>query len=319
MPKTIFHIGFPKAASSSLQVALCSRDEVVFLGLYPTNNVAECRENVPAGVPYLEDPRIKEFYLAFSLLEFDAAAQRDLFCALCSDYGCAEKPLFFSYEGMTSPMFSEVAPDVKLARMIECCLEAEFVLVARKQGDLLKSQYRDWPFDLTVKNGRGLRFDEWIQNELNRSDLMGPLKWFELDRVLKSFVDANCLERLHLLCFEDYVARSDVFGRQLASILRIDASLMIDCLSGKHANRGVTRRMNVYRRIRRAIPLHFSLRKLLPNCIQAVFFGFMNRGGSEQLEYSPELEAALEGYYRSGNVAAADLCRLDLEGKGYWT
>lgn len=54
MPKTIFHIRFLEAASSSLKFALVSCDMFVCLELYPTRDVSMHRENRSVGVPYSE-------------------------------------------------------------------------------------------------------------------------------------------------------------------------------------------------------------------------------------------------------------------------
>jgi len=319
--KILFHIGLPKAASSSLQVGLSACTDIVFLGLYPTQNVAEGLNTAsePHGeIPYLDDPRIKDFYLAFGLKDYSAQVQCDLYTAICSDYANGDKSLFFSYEGFTSPMFSEVTPHVKLQRLVECCGDAEFLLVARNQGDVIKSQYRDWPFDFTVKNGKGLSLDEWCLNEMQRTDDMGPLMWFDFQRLLEPLLDAILPGRLHVLLFEDFISERAQFCEDLSELLRTDPDVVQSCLDGVRANRGVSARYNAYRKLRRIIPTSFSARSLLPQSMLNVMFRFLNRGGSEQLDFDSKLKKQLNEYFITSNRSVAKQFKLSLGEKGYW-
>jgi hypothetical protein len=317
----LFHIGLPKAASSSLQVGLSACTNIVFLGLYPTQNIAEGLNTAsePHGeIPYLNDPRIKEFYLAFGLEDYSTSEQVELYNAICSDYADGNKTLFFSYEGFTSPMFSEVTPHVKLQRLVQCCGDAEFLLVARNQGDVIKSQYRDWPFDLTIKDGRGMNLNEWCLNELQRTDKMGPLMWFDFQRLLEPLLSTVPLGRLHVLLFEDFISERAQFCADLSELLGADTDVVQSCLDGVRANRGVSARYNAYRKLRRIIPTSFSARSLLPQSLLNVIFRFLNQGGSEQIDFDPELKKQLEEYFIASNRGVAKQFKLSLGEKGYW-
>lgn len=319
--KILFHIGLPKAASSSLQVGLSACGDIVFLGLYPTRNVAEglnASSEPHRKIPYLKDPRIREFYLAFGLKEYSAQMQCDLYAVICSDYTDANKTLFFSYEGFTSPMFSEVTPHVKLQRLVECCGDAEFLFITRNQGDVIKSQYRDWPFDLTIQGGKGLNLNEWCLNELQRTDCTGPLMWFDFQRLLEPLLDTILPGRLHVLLFEDFISERAQFCADLSELLEADTDVVQSCLDGVRANRGVSARYNAYRKLRRIIPTSFSARSLLPQSLLNVMFRFLNRGGSEQLDFDSELKKQLKKYFIASNRSVAKQLKLSLGEKGYW-
>lgn len=320
--KVVFHIGLPKAASSSLQIGLSTSKEIVFLGLYPTQNVAERVSLSPEfqmEVPYLNDSRIKEFYLAFGLKKYSANQQRLLYQSICSDYAEGQKTLFFSYEGLTSPMFSEVTPQVKLERLIECCDDADLLFVIRNQEDLIKSQYRDWPFDLTIKGGRGLGVNEWCLNELHRTDKMGPLFWFDLERLLEPFVLSNLpTERVHILLFEDFISERENFCYDLSQLLQVNPENLYACLENVRANRGVSARYNTYRKLRRIIPVSFSIRSILPNSVHNWLFRFLNRGGSESLKFNTQVKKELYAQFRDSNQRFAKSVGLSLSEKGYW-
>jgi hypothetical protein len=319
--KILFHIGLPKAASSSLQVGLSACADIVFLGLYPTQNVAEGL-NTSSGphrkIPYLNDPRLKEFYLAFGLKDYSARAQYNLYTAICSDYADANKTLFFSYEGFTSPMFSEVTPHVKLQRLVECCGDAEFLFITRNQGDVIKSQYRDWPFDLTIDGGKGLNLNEWCLNELQRTDVMGPLMWFDFQRLLEPLLSTVLLGRLHVLLFENFISERAQFCEDLSELLGANTDVVQSCLDGVRANRGVSARYNAYRKLRRIMPMSFSIRSLLPQWLLSAMFRFLNRGGSEQLDFDSELKKQLNEYFTASNRSVGKHFKLSLGEKGYW-
>jgi hypothetical protein len=320
--KKLIHIGLPKAASSSLQVGLSACDEIVFLGLYPTQNVAEeaheVGEEQQCEIPYLNDPRIREFYLAFGFEHYSSSEQLQLYQAICSDYADAKKTLFFSYEGFASPMFSEVSPEVKLQRLVACCGDAEFLIVTRNQGDVIKSQYRDWPFDLTVKKGKGLSLDDWCLNELRRTDNMGPLMWFDFGRLLNPLLSITSKSCLHVLLFEDFIHEREQFCTSLSTLLNVDATILRSCLGGVQANRGVSARFNTYRKLRRLLPLSFSMRSVFPRPLLNAVFQILNRGGSESLEYDKKVREELEGYFGSANRSFAKEFNLPLDVKGYW-
>lgn len=320
--KIFFHIGLPKAASSSLQIGLSTCADIVFLGLYPTQNVAEqvgpLDGSLTSKIPYLNDPRIKEFYLAFGLKDYSSSQQLELYRAICSDYEDGNKTLFFSYEGFTSPMFSEVTPRVKLQRLVACSVGAEFLFIARNQGDVIKSQYRDWPFDLTVKNGQGLSLDEWCLNELRRSDDVSPLKWFDFERLLVPLLRAISKDRLHVLLFEDFISKREQFCAGLSKLLGTNTEAVKSCLDGLRANKGLSARYNAYRKLRRIVPTSFSIRSILPQWLIKVVFRFLNRGGSEQLNFDSELKKKLEELFKTSNREVAKQLKLSFDGKGYW-
>lgn len=319
--KILFHIGLPKAASSSLQVGLSACTDIAYLGLYPTRNVAEglnVAKYPNKEIPYLNDPRIKEFYLAFGLTDYSARVQCDLYAAICSDYANEDKTLFFSYEGFTSPMFSEVTPYIKLQRLVECCSDAEFLLITRNQGDVIKSQYRDWPFDLTTPGGRGLNLNEWCLNELQRADCMGPVKWFDFQRLLEPLKETILVGRLHVLLFEDFIEDRGQFCAGLSKLLGTNTEAVKSCLDGLRANKGLSARYNAYRKLRRIVPTSFSIRSILPQWLIKVVFRFLNRGGSEQLNFDSELKKKLEELFKTSNREVAKQLKLSFDGKGYW-
>lgn len=320
--RKIIHIGLPKSASSSLQVGLSACDDIVFLGLYPTQNVAEDLDS-PAVVnrqeiPYLIDPRIKEFYLAFGLKAYSANEQSERYCAICADYKDADKALFFSYEGFTSPMFSEVTPEVKLQRLVECCKDAEFLFVARNQATVIQSQYRDWPFDLTVANGKGLNLNEWCENELGRTDDLGPLLWFNFERLLSPLLQRLPRNRINVLLFEDFVSDREKFCSDLSQLLGGDSANLVSCLEDVQSNCGVSARYNMYRKFRRLFPLSFSIRLILPKWLLNLIFKYLNRGGAASIEFEESMRELLKEQFSTTNRKIADEFNLPLGAKGYW-
>ena len=321
MMKVVIHIGFPKAGSSSLQKGLSQCADLTFLGLYPTNNIAEVGGNVSKSekqIPYLSDPRIAAFYRAFARADYSHEEQVQLYGEICVDYNDGCRVLFFSCEAFTSPMFSEVSPATKLKRLYACCSDAKFILIARNQADIIKSQYRDWPFDLTVENGRPLNLEEWVVNELQREDEMGPLKWFDLLKITQPIFDAGKPGTLEILLFEDFVSSRSTFCRELAEVLRINQVELERCLDQRPANQGISKYYNLYRKLRRLILGSVPVGRLVPRRVRTCLLRLLNSGKPEKLIFSSELESLLSSEFARGNHVVADRYNLDLKARGYW-
>jgi hypothetical protein len=121
-----------------------------------------------------------------------------------------------------------------------------------------------------------------------------------------------------VLLFEDFISEREHFCADLSRMLNVDAAILQSCFSGVRANRGVGARYNAYRKLRRVIPLSFSLRSILPRSLLNVMFKFLNRGGFESLEFDKNVRAELEGYFGSTNRSIAKVLNLPLRAKGYW-
>ena len=107
----IFHIGYPKAASTTLQKNLFNtHQEISNLGIYPKDNVGKdvsYIENFHA--PILNDARIRKFYHILTQEDgilYSHENIKKIWRSLLSDYGAEKTTVVFSSEQILSPRFA---------------------------------------------------------------------------------------------------------------------------------------------------------------------------------------------------------------------
>ena len=311
----------PKAASSSLQVTLSNVKELSFLGLYPTKNIAEFPQNKKTfdkDIPYLKDQRILNFYKNFSLSSYNEEEQKELFQEIVEHYSEPDKTCFFSLEALTSPIFSEVSPELKLSRLIKCCPNAEFLIIVRNQLGLIKSQYRDWPFRLinNQKMGEPITISEWCQYELKKGVSMSPLKWFDYQLIASIFLKYH--KKLHVLCFENFVSKDEIFFEELSEILAVDKESLLVGANSVHSNLGISKRYNNLRRLRKKFKILKVFSLFIPTIIKNHILQYINRGPKEELTISEGVLEQLKKYFINNNEEFNKENNYKLDKKGYW-
>ena len=176
------HIGYPKAGSTTLQQNLfANHSEILNLGLYPTSNVGNTSHtyskynNIEQNIPYLTDAKIQKLYLELIQPDgvvYDEFKAKKLWADIKSDYpvSTSDISVILSHEGITSSRFANPELMEKARRIKYVFGEVKILIVIRAQQQMLKSLYRDHPFDpRTLEyHQRHVGFSEWLDIDIKR-------------------------------------------------------------------------------------------------------------------------------------------------------
>ena len=188
MNRVLLHLGWPKCASSSLQIGVFSRiPGVQYIGLVPSVS--------PAG-PLVHDFPVTSFLWnksphwrnLVSRMLFDENWNSDPEVSIIQNFLAesidTSKPLVFSHEEVLSARAWSLPILTKIQRLHLVFPNASPLLVTRDREGLLKSLYRDHPF--IGDTGRPVSFDDWFQAQLNSPgrhvDATDFGKWAEICR-----------------------------------------------------------------------------------------------------------------------------------------
>lgn len=304
-----FHIGFPKAGSTSLQRQIFpSLDEnITYLGLH----AVEDDENLSALLDRFYNGTLKTDGLHFDPDKRlkDRKKIEKLF---------PDTALLFSHEAGISTIYSY--PDVRtkaerLAQVFEGDLK--IIIILREQISILSSVYRDHPFEpKDIVNGRPLSFEEWYKQ-------MDALRYFSFtdllyyDQVVKIYDELFGADNVLVLPLELMNTDPKLYAKKMADFFDIKPAAIAKKLGKKPKNTGNTARLNQLRRIRRKLPASIHFSKILP---QPVYDGLLNlaqKGDKEEISIPENLKAEIAMRYSASNKALEPRIGISLKSLGY--
>lgn len=239
----IFHIGLPKAASTTLQKKLFPHlDNINNFALYPTNNVAGTNvveESVNSI--YLQDKRLFEFYKSLhNRPEIGVNELRSMWCALFEEYAVHAKSIL-SHEAVTSAFFSAIPVPEKLARVKALFPSAKIVIVVREHQSWLHSQYTDHPFEpLNLGNGAPCSFDYWVTQFLSHPKLEPARNALDYAKLIKKCIGMWGNENVTVIKLDWLKHSSSQFYSALGRVLEISENEVERLISNDVENRGLS-------------------------------------------------------------------------------
>ncbi|MGK7897468.1 MAG: sulfotransferase domain-containing protein [Xenococcus sp. (in: cyanobacteria)] len=325
----VFHIGYPKAASTTLQKSLfANHSAIVNLGIYPTGNIGQdSNAPQPHNVPFLKDLRIQSFYQSLTCNDgvmFDLNQEKEQLDLLIKEYEQEKTTLLFSSESIVSGRFSNPEIMEKARRLQGLCPEAKILIIIRSQVDILKALYRDHPFDPRTLNyhPRPVSFSEWLEISLNTPYSNVPNTLFfnqVLERYEKLFPPAKIL----VLPLELLKENPQVFVKDLANFLEINSQETLDLLTNKFENQGISTGGNKYRRWRNYLIPYLKVlkpfRRLLIPLDHKIFNLARSFGSTEKILISEEEILQLHQKYAADNRMLMQRRSLPLKELGYLT
>jgi hypothetical protein len=109
----------------------------------------------------------------------------------------------------------------------------------------------------------------WVDLALEHDDEIGFLQSLRYDKVVDLYEDLFGTEAVSVFCLEQLASDASAFAEDIASCLQIDATQTETLLRGCHENKGVTRKRNLYRQLKRTYPVG-RIERLLQRIDQVV-------------------------------------------------
>lgn len=333
----VAHVGYPKAGSSTLQKKLFSNHpDLINLGLYPTANIGndgisgDVRSTVASQIPYISDKRIPLLYkqLAQSAgLKFEEEEAKKLWDSILNDHIYSEhdknNTVVVSHESLTSGRFSNPEIVEKARRVRSVFGDARILIMIRSQQEMLKSLYRDHPFDpRTIEyRRRPVNFPEWLEIDLNRGflSLSHTLLFDSMTRVYENLFGSENVMVIPLeMLRHDFKSTVDA----LSSFLNVDANKTFELLQGEPENTGLSAAGNSYRKVRATIApflrwLH-PIKRPLKKVDEFLFSQLKKKGGTESIVIPEIYQKKLSDLYSQDNARLSKRRSLFLQNLGYY-
>ena len=320
-----FHVGYPKCASSFLQKCLFNRhSQILYLGRYPTKNVGLSNLDTDSKNLYLNDERLQLFYKKIerqNSIDYSEAETKKLFVNIYHKYvSNSNQTVVLSSEAITSVFLGNRDIGVKADRLKNIFPNLKIVFVIRKQAEIIKSKYRDWPFDpRSFEIGKPVSINRWIEIIFDSNDKKGYLYYLsslDFSKVINYYVSKFSKNNILILPFEEMIQYLPIFSKKISNFLNIDDSETLIKLSEKPENTGASKRLNSIRRIRKFFPEETTY--LFSNNLKERIIEKLGKGKKEKISIAPELETKIINHFRESNYKLSTEYNLELDKLGYF-
>jgi hypothetical protein len=314
----VFHVGLPKAGSTTLQWQVFPYLEgVTNLGLYPKNGPAP---EAGVTVPCLVDKSVRRFYKEMFMrdgMTFDLERVKGLLADITANVG--DTIPVFSNERATGVMFCYPDAVAKAERLHKVFgSDLRIVIVIREQRAILAAQYRDWPFDpLNPRKGKPLGFENWLKS-LRQQAYYSFFELVKYDRIIGVYRELFGDNKVLILPLELLGSDKPCFANLLGGFMEVEPTQIEARLGQRPANAGHSARFNRARRWRRHLPEGLQIGRLLPQGPRDAILRLLQGGGKEAVSFSPALEDALRSEFAAGNERLAVWSGIDLKYLGYF-
>ena len=306
------HIGYPKAASSTLQKHFFQKHPGInYLGLYPTKNVGPNPIDIDQTALFLTDDNLKRFYkeiLSKAPDEYNHDYAAKLFVKGVKSNLSSTNVNLLSHEGFLASFFSYGDIKEKAERLKSFIPDAKIIMIIRNQLDLIKSQYRDWPFDpRDVRKGKPVSLENWISLAIKYDQQIGFMSSLQFDRVAKLYEKLFGLDNIRILCMESLAKGSDEFAKEISDFLEVDPNTTKELIKLKHENRAVSSGTNFLRSWMRRIPRLKKVGGLIGQKTKKRLLSYIEKSNKTEYIREESLRTFSELYAKSNQQLASRL------------
>lgn len=325
----IIHIGYPKSASTTLQKCLFARHkDITSLAIYPSGNIGrDSNTPIPAELAFAKDSRIKELYAQLvnpDGIVYDPEYVKQLWEGIHIDYKVPGLPIILSNERFLSSRFSNPEIIMKALRLYELIPLAKILIIIRSQLALLKSLYRDHPFDPRTMEYRKkpVSFSKWLKIDLNRTNFSHSNTLY-FNRLTAIYDQHFGKEKVLVLPLEMLSFHKEDFVTRLSDFIGIDYEQTYQLIGEEKANQGISQTANTYRMLRNAILPLLKNARCYKDTMRKVDQGILsltrNLGKTADYKATDQDLEMLKEKYAAGNSELMLSRDLPLKELGYFT
>lgn len=326
MTQTFFHVGFPKAASSTLQKSLFSRHSgILNLGVYPKNNVGYNQDlggdsDKGSEILFLENQYLRKFLAGLANkdeLSFCYEEYRNLFNKISRYYD--GRSAVFSNEAMTGLIFSYPDIKIKAERLKEVMGSIKILIVVREQISILRAQYRDQPFDPRCPRlRRPVNFEEWIDLDVSKN-FFSYCQSLNYNLIVSIYEELFGSENIAVVPVELLSEDVSEFSNLVSNFIDVDEKETEGLLWDRQENTGVSTTYNNLRRLKARLPLCLKSEKIQSNFLTKKILDRVKRFSKEEVPIKEETLNWLGEYFKEGNRKLSQDYDLRLGELGYFT
>lgn len=323
--KVVFHVGYPKSASSTLQKHLFDRhSELNFLGLYPQGDLGNFTKEINKDSLYFQHSELRSFHNQLTKLE----GIEFYFSKVNETYKNVKNHLenskinVFSNEFFLSVLFAHPDRAEKAKRIKNYFPNAKIIIVIRNQIDIIKSQYRDHPFDPRnlYSNHKSVNIDQWVERDLD-NPFINFLESINYFKTIKFYSDLFGKENVGVFLFEDLKDNLETFAKYISRFLEIDYKETFKLLKNKKENSGMSKKVNHYRSFRNNLAKAFpySLQKIdIIKKIDSKLMKVLMKGKKQKIFMNDATIKKLKSYFEESNFKLEQEFNLGLKNKNYY-
>lgn len=303
-PATVIHIGFPKAASTTLQLGVFDQHpEILHVG---RQNWKSDDDQLIYSLIFDDDQYYDEAACKKLFNDFEKQAHQNGLTTIVSN----EHFVRSTMRSLAPMRLARLMPDAKILVVIRNQFDAVASMYAA-QGRYLRSNLAPKPY-----KGRYVTFENWFEFALEnwKSSYLGAIDY---DATIGLYEKHFGHENVECILFEDLIKSPHITAEKIAKLAEVNADLMKELLSSSHENKRVSSRIVHYHRIRRYFLPQISFSSYLPSL--KFLTRLLSQGKAYRHDLSPSTRETISELYREGNRALEDRFGLPLSENGYPT
>jgi hypothetical protein len=306
----VFHIGFPKTGTTTLQEVVRNHPDCAYLG-------KGLRDDMKPSLS-LEVARAV-FFADRARFRGAAPGLRDAVAALAAERDClfiSDEAFTFNEHMLIGDLWGQatVTDHEEIAeRLSAIAPDARILVTIREQCDFLESF-----FFQDIKKGRpDIGFDSYLDREMGKRAQRGMLNLLRYDEVVEAYGAAFAPDRVTVFAHEANKADFAAYLGRVAEIVGVSGEAMLAAWAGRHMNARKTRRKTspALRAIKRLTPR--SLRAALPEAARGAMRERFTEEETPQEVWTAPRRQAVRALFGESNRRTAALSGLDLESLGY--
>lgn len=309
MNSILFHIGYPKSASTTLQ-------EQFFKKLQGHYYLGVGMDKSPENNNQLVFENFRNLFIRLfktDALNYDPSEAMTYWLNV-KKHVPPETPIIISHEKALGSIFSISDPFEKARRIRNIFGDIKILMIIRNQHNIALSQYRDWPYQPNHHfSGKPVSFKEWVDMDIKNDSSF--IKTLEYEKVIKFYHSLFTPKNIHVIPIELLKFDKELFTKKLSAAMSIEYIVSEYLVNDfKALNQGATSHQIKLKQIKRKYKSLKNINKYIPEKLKEHIksFPFSSKSIS-----SKEDEIFFRNYFMDSNTKLSNMLNIDLSKLGY--